>query len=201
MKSMSIKKIVTGLTLSLLLASGVANAADFDKGFDAYGSGDFKTALIEWTPLAEQGHAKAQYWLGIMYDVGEGVPENDKTAVKWFTKAAEQGNASAQFELGTMYVRGYGVPENYKTAVKWFTKAAEQGDSGGQGMLGGMSQYGSGVLTETKRAYMWYNLSSYNGSKTGGENKNKIAKQMTPADISKAQDMSSLCLESNYTDC
>jgi len=48
---------------------------------------------------------------------------------------------------------------------------------------------------------MWLNLASYNGSEKAGENKDKIAKQMTPADISKAQLMSSRCLESNYTDC
>ena len=48
---------------------------------------------------------------------------------------------------------------------------------------------------------MWYNLGAYNGSEMAGENKDIIAKQMTPADISKAQDMSSRCLESNYTDC
>jgi len=118
---MSIKKIITGLTLSLLLASGVAVAADHDKGLLAYNSGDFKTALAEWTPLAEQGYANAQYNLGVMYDYGEGVPENDKTAVKWFTLAAEQGYVNAQYNLGVMYHNGYGVPENDKTAVKWYT--------------------------------------------------------------------------------
>ena len=60
---------------------------------------------------------------------------------------------------------------------------------------------GSGVLTDSKRAYMWFNLGSYNGDEVAGENKDIIAKQMTPADISKAQDMSSACLESNYTNC
>ena len=48
---------------------------------------------------------------------------------------------------------------------------------------------------------MWYNLGNYNGAEKAGENKDKIAKQMTPADISKAQDMSSACLASNYTNC
>ena len=126
---MNIRKIITGLTLLMLLASGVAVAADLSKGLKAYNSGDFKTALAEWTPLAEQGYAKAQTNLGVMYE------------------------------------------------------------------------FGDGVLTDTKRAYMWYNLGSYNGDELGGENKDLIAKQMAPADISKAQDMSSRCLESNYTDC
>jgi hypothetical protein len=48
---------------------------------------------------------------------------------------------------------------------------------------------------------MWLNLASYNGSEKGGENKDKIAKDMTSAQIDKAQDMSSRCLESGYTDC
>ena len=48
---------------------------------------------------------------------------------------------------------------------------------------------------------MWFNLASYNGTKQGGKNKDILAKEMAPADISKAQDMSSRCLESNYTDC
>jgi TPR repeat protein len=88
-----------------------------------------------------------------------------------------------------------------KTAVEWFTLAAEQGDAEDQGNLGVMYAFGDGVLTNNQRAYMWLNLASYNGNQKGGENKDKIAKKMTPVDISKAQDMSSRCLESNYTDC
>ena len=85
---MSIKKIITGLALSMLLSSGVAIAADFNKGLQAAQAGDFKTALAEWTPLAKQGNVKAQYNLGIMYQHGEGVSENDKTAMRWYTLAA-----------------------------------------------------------------------------------------------------------------
>jgi len=64
-----------------------------------------------------------------------------------------------------------------------------------------MYSKGEGVLTDNRRAYMWLSLGSYNGSEGTSEYKDKIAKQMTPADVSKAQDMSSRCLESNYTDC
>ena len=198
---MGIKKIITGLTLSFLLSSGVASAADFNKGTQAMNSGDYKTAMAELKPLAEQGDASSQYNVGIMYEYGYGVPENDKTAVKWYTRAAEQGMPHARFNLGVMYDNGTGVPENDKTAVKWYTLAAKWGLASAQSNLGVMYSKGEGVLTDTKRAYMWYNLASYNGEKIAGENKDNIAKQMTPADISKAQDMSRRCLESNYTDC
>jgi TPR repeat protein len=68
--------------------------------------------------------------------------------------------------------------------VKWYTLAAEQGNSCGQYLLGLLYQHGVGVLTDNQRAYMWYNLASYNGSERAGENKDKLAKGMAPADIS-----------------
>ena len=122
---MNISKKIVGLTLLLLLGNGVSVAADFSKGLQAAQSGDFKASLFEWTPLAEQGNAMAQFNLGHMYANGYGVRENDKTAVKWFTKAAEQGLAEGQFNLGAMYDFGDGVPENDKTAVTWYTLAAD----------------------------------------------------------------------------
>ena len=198
---MSFKNKIIGLTLLLSLGSGVASSADFNKGVEAYNSGDFKTALAEWKPLAAQGNAVIQYNLGVMYENGEGVPENDKTAVKWLTLAAKQGYAKAQGYLGLMYQNGEGVLENDKTAVEWLTLAAKQGYAKAQYNLGITYFEGEGVLTDNRRAYMWWNLANYNGYKAAGKNKDRIAKQMTPADISKAQDMSSLCLESNYADC
>ena len=42
---------------------------------------------------AEKGEAWAQYNLGVLYDKGYGVPEDDATAVTWYRKAAEQGYA------------------------------------------------------------------------------------------------------------
>ena len=124
-----------------------------------------------------------------------------KASLFEWTPLAKQGNAQAQTNLGAMYDNGTVVLENDKTAVKWYTLTAKQGDAQAQGNLGVMYGKGEGVLTDTKRAYMWFNLGSYNGSELGGENKSATAKEMTPADIYKAQDMSSRCLERNYTDC
>jgi TPR repeat protein len=136
-----------------------------------------------------------------MYANGNGVLENDKAAVEWLTLAAEQGYADSQHNLGAMYDHGEGVPENDKTAVKWYTLAAEQGYAEAQFYLGRAYEFGDGVLTNKWRAYMWYDLSTSIGYVLARDAKDYLATQMTPADISKAQDMSSRCLESNYTDC
>ncbi len=49
-------------TLSL---TAPAWGQDFEKGRDAYMRGDYATALREWRPLAERGHADAQFKLGV----------------------------------------------------------------------------------------------------------------------------------------
>ena len=62
------------LTLAVLLGGvGTSWGADYQKGLAAAKSGDFATALREWKPHAEQGHTFVQYFLGTMYDNGQGV--------------------------------------------------------------------------------------------------------------------------------
>ena len=44
-----------------------------------------------------------------MYDIGEGVAENNAEAVRWYLFAAEQGDEDAQLVLGQMYYDAEGV--------------------------------------------------------------------------------------------
>ncbi len=111
----------------LLLAAASAVAADLRAGMDAYRRGDYVAALREFRPLAEQGDAFAQIFLGVMYAKGEGVPEDARQAVFWYRKAAEQGDAYAQFLLGFMYANGEGVPRDFIRAYAWFNLAAATG--------------------------------------------------------------------------
>ena len=76
------KLLLTFLIILFSLTSNVVWSADFQKGLTAYYSGDYATALSEWKPLAEQGDATAQFFLGLMYYEGEVVPQNYETAVK-----------------------------------------------------------------------------------------------------------------------
>ena len=58
----------------------------------------------------EQGNASGHYNLGLMYDLGDGVPGNDAEAARWYRLAAKQGNALAPTNLGIMYANGEGFP-------------------------------------------------------------------------------------------
>ena len=92
----------------------------FQQGLEATKRGDYQTAFKLWLPLAEQGDAQAQFNLGLMYDKGQGVKQDDVEAVKWYRKAAEQGLAQAQLNLGNMYRTGEGVKQDDVEAVKWY---------------------------------------------------------------------------------
>ena len=120
-------KKLTILLLSIFIS--FSSYADFQDGLDAYIKGDYKTAFIEWQPLAEQGHASAQGILGLMYANGEGVLKDDKEAVKWYRKAAEQGHAKAQYNLGVMYINGDGVLKDLSKAKYWTKKSYENPDA------------------------------------------------------------------------
>ena len=61
-----------------------------------------------------------------------------------------------------------------------------------------MYDNGSGVLENDVYAYMWWSIAAAN---EGNNAKESLAKDMTPQDISKAQDLTRECEKKNYKDC
>ena len=76
------RRIAATLTVfgALLFSAGSA-WADWDDGVAAYERGDYATARKEIRPLADRGHADAQHALGVMYDLGNGVPEKPRQGI------------------------------------------------------------------------------------------------------------------------
>ena len=111
--------------LAAILSLPVA-AQDYKKGMEAYGRGDYATALRELRPLAEQGLAEAQFALAQMYNFGTGVPQDDEQAFTWFHRASEGGHAKAQAVLGFLYTYGVGTKKDAFQAYFWFSLAASR---------------------------------------------------------------------------
>ncbi len=125
---------------------------------------DYVEAAKWFRQSASRGHAKAQNFLGLMYDEGKGLEEDDEEAVKWYRLAAEQGYAPAQSNLGMMYDNGEGVEEDDEEAVKWYRLAAEQGHAGAQFNLGMMYENGEGVEEDIAEAAKWYRMAAEQGN-------------------------------------
>ena len=140
---MGTKQAMLAVVLTVVLAAPAW--ADFEDGLAAFYFRDYATALLEWRPLAEQGHGKAQNNLGLMYAKGRGVTQDFTAAVKWYRLSAEQGYATAQYNLGLMYYTSQGVSQDYTEAAKWYRKAADQGHTKAQLNLGCAPRLRAGV--------------------------------------------------------
>ena len=120
---------------------------------------------------AEQGHAVAQYSLGLCYyKHGRGVKKDRTKSVYWYRKAAEQGYAEAQVSLGYCYDQGEGVEQDLSEAVYWYQKAADQGHATGQFNLGVCYANGRGVNKDLDLAAYWYTQSAEQGDEDARRN-------------------------------
>ena len=122
------KPAVAALILVVGFAGSFAGAGPFEDGLDAARRADYATVMRLWRPLAEQGDAKAQSNLALMYENGRGVPKDFVAAASWYQYAAAQGDVGAQLNLGLLYAKGRGVPPDNVSAYMWFDLVAATGD-------------------------------------------------------------------------
>lgn len=112
----AIKSIHNSIVFILVLAFGQSCTVQ----------GGFNDLLAK----AKAGDPIAQFRLGVMYDQGEGIPQDFKQALFWISKSADQGFSYAQTNLGWMYRTGQSIPQDDQKAAHWYSLAAKQGDAG-----------------------------------------------------------------------
>ncbi len=109
-------------------------------------------------------HAASQFYIGLAYYQGDGVPDKDygQAAISW-RKAALQGNAEAQNNLARAYEQGHGLPRDDEKAAYWFSRAAGHGDPTAQFNLAVMYELGRGVAVDLTMAVGWYQKAAEQG--------------------------------------
>jgi len=168
------------LTLSL---AAPAPAASLEDAVVAYRKGDYANALQLYRPLAEQGLAVAQFNVGLMYDMGQGVLQNHGEAVKWYRLAADQGRPDAQYQLGHLYYKH----EQYAEAAKWFRLAADQGRADAQSSLGAMYAEAEGVPQDFVQALKWFILAAAQNHNDAIQNRDRAVLVMTADQVAEAR--------------
>jgi TPR repeat protein len=91
--------VIGAVVAAQLLGAPAAFAGPWEDGMAAYNRGDYLPAVRLFRPLAEQGNAKAQKVLGVMFRKGEGVPKSAVRARMWFGLAAKRGDMGAKAGL------------------------------------------------------------------------------------------------------
>ena len=120
-------------------------------------------AFFYLSMAAAQGHANAQYNLGVMYWHGNGIAKDLTKAAEWMLKAAAQGKMDAQFNLGVMYEYGEGVVQDSSKAAEWYLKAAIKEHSLAQYRIGAMFYVGHGVDKDFREAANWFEKAANQG--------------------------------------
>ena len=92
----------------------------------------------------------AQYSLGKMYLLGNGVPKDVSRAIQLLRSSANQGNQYAQYVLGKLCLQGKEVEKNPEAAEYWLTRSAVQGNAPAQFLLD-HRQHNPSVLLCTAR--------------------------------------------------
>ncbi len=152
-------------TLVIFLALAGTARAEFQKGLDAWNGGDYKTAFEEFKQAAEQGDARAQFYLGEAYNRGRGVLQDYADALTWYRKAAEQNNADAQETLCSMYFFGQGiVPQDYAEGAKMCAGAGKQGRVYPAYLGGYLYEFGKGVNVDLAQAAALYKVAAEGGN-------------------------------------
>jgi TPR repeat protein len=98
----------------------------------------------------------AQYRLGVLYALGQGVKQDYGQAAQLFLAAANGGVAEAQYNVAVMYSEGMGVPRDPAQAMSWYQKAAAQGNANAAFNLGVAYSNGIGVQQDIQEAVRWF---------------------------------------------
>lgn len=119
---------------------------------------------------AKYNYHKAQFYIGYMYDEGEGIPCSYKSAIYWYKLAASNGNSTAMNNLGAMYSKGNGVSRDSTKAFELYREAYDASDnksSEGRIMynLGLCYKYGRGTKKNLEEAKYWLSRSVKAGCK------------------------------------
>ena len=176
--------IITTVLLSGLTAPAWA---DFHAGMIAYRSVMFDVALENWIPLAIEGDARAQFYLGEMYMDGMGVPVKQDKAIRFYRQAAEQEHPGAQARLGMSHAKGRGLPQNYAKAFTWYRRAAIVGDLDAQYRLGFLFEAGQGTRRNLPQAYKWWAIAARWGDPDAALERDRIKAQVSGKELESLQ--------------
>ncbi len=121
-----------------------------------------------FSQLSELAHEKgdwcAQVNMGILYEEGTFVGQDERKALEYYLMAGENGSTGAMNNIGNFYLHGKGVAKDYDKAFAWYQKAVElSGNAAAECSLGMCYQYGYGTKINYEKARCFYELSAKQG--------------------------------------
>jgi len=124
---------------------------------------DFVAARHWYERAAAQGMAWAEYNLGYLHLLGQGVIADTAEGLRWMRRAANRGFTTAQYELGLFHAQGLHVRQDFSRAARWYRRAAERGLPDAQHNLAHLYLAGQGVACDPAAATTWFSKAAQQG--------------------------------------
>ena len=120
------RALIPMLTAALMAPDAAAQSSQGSGGPDSQRGvpQDRAQAAAWYRKAAEQGDAKAQFNLGLMYRYGPGYSPGLERWVEAFDPAPGHARPTTQGSPGARDVSGSGIPKDYVEAHKWMSLAA-----------------------------------------------------------------------------
>ena len=184
----------------LVVASSQAPAREpFELARESLQHQDFAEAARLYREAAEQGHAGAQFSLGVLTALGQGVTRDTEEAVRLYRQAADGSDGRAQFTLGEKFDQGVqaraGSPAD---ADRWFNRLARLGQSTNPLAVGSDYHFGmDGLAADTAEAFSWYSKAAEQGHVMAWRRLGEMhaTGRGTPKDFVRAHMWFTLCAE------
>ena len=188
---MPIKNVMTVccflMSLALLGLSSYSYAATLLEAKTAIDQKNYALAKEIYQSLAQQGDAKAQYNLGLMYASGDGVIYDANQAAYWYQQSSKQGYREAQYALAVMTFNKELESLDYTQAIAWYQAAAKQGHVKSQENLGILFYRGDVIDQDIQSAIHWFQSAANQNSSEAQQYLAYIySSSLVPEDLIKA---------------
>jgi len=175
-----IRTVVVGMCFFVCTAFSLAASAD-----DA--SADIPLIHQALYDSASSGSAASQYELGVMFEYGRGVEQDDAKAVFWYEKSAAQFFTDALYRLAILSDNGWGTPSDKEQALGLYTAAAERGHVLAQHDLAIMYFQGADAPKSVMQAYKWLKIAVASGEPLMEKHLRMVAESMSADEIGVAE--------------
>lgn len=147
---------------------------------------DKSRAAGHFRKCADAGLKHCQWRLGVMLDVGDGIPVNVDEAFRYLSASAGQDYGRAHASLGLMYATGRGTSVDYKKSMESYRTAARLGEEHGFFGVGVLYNLGQGVPKDKLRSFAWFLVAHFQGDEQGQKAMDNVGKDFSEGELKQA---------------
>lgn len=136
---------------------------------------------------AKAGSILGMNEMGVRYQKGTGIRQDNVAAVGWFALACQHGLPAAYVNLGNCYEVGNGVLQDYDKAGSHYAAAAKQGFAPAEFLLAQLLETGRGTTPNLVNAYILYSRAASANFAGAADRRDALKAKLSPEQLQEAE--------------